>query len=138
MFEIAGSGPDGRGHAAAGPDLGGLERMVPGAELAALLETGEVDYILDYESVARQYGFSFVTLPDDLSDAILYGISVPRQAPHFSEAVEFVAYVLSEEGKNILREANVNVLNVPVAIGSGLPPELSQRVRTVAVAAATR
>jgi molybdate/tungstate transport system substrate-binding protein len=107
-------------------------------ELAALLETGEVDYILDYESVARQYGFSFVTLPDDLSDAILYSISVPRQAPHFAEAVEFVAYVLSEEGKNILRESSVNVLNVPVAIGSGLPPEISQRVRTVAVAAATR
>lgn len=107
-------------------------------ELAALLETGEVDYILDYESVARQYGFNVVTLPDDLSDAILYGISVPRQAPHFAEGVEFVAFVLSEEGKGILRDANVNVLNVPVAIGSVVPPEISQRVRTVAVAAAAR
>jgi molybdate/tungstate transport system substrate-binding protein len=107
-------------------------------ELAALLETGEVDYILDYESVARQYGFRFVTLPDDLADAILYGVSVPRQAAHFAGGVEFVAFVLSEEGKRILRDANVNVLSVPVAIGSAVPPEISQRVRIVAVAAAPR
>jgi molybdate/tungstate transport system substrate-binding protein len=107
-------------------------------ELAALLETGEVDYILEYESVARQYGFSFVMLPEDLADAILYGISVPRQAAHFAEGVEFVAFVLSDEGKRILRDASVSVLSVPVAIGSAVPPEISQRVRIVAVAAAPR
>lgn len=101
-------------------------------ELAALLEVGEVDYILDYESVARQYGFEFVALPEDLAVAILYGISVPRQAAHAPEGLEFVAFVLSEDGKQILRDAKVNVLSVPVAIGAHLPPEISQLVRTVA------
>ena len=105
-------------------------------ELAALLETGEVDYILDYESVARQYGFNYVTLPEDLAVAVLYGISVPRQAAHFAEGVQFVALVLSDEGRRILRDASVNMLPVPVAIGSAIPPEISDRVRTVAVAAA--
>ncbi len=40
------------------------------SELAALLDAGEVDYILDYESVARAHHFRFVTLPAsiDLSD----------------------------------------------------------------------
>jgi len=52
MFEIAGSGPDGRDHTAAGPDLGDLERMAPGAELAALLETVEAAAVSDaYELV---------------------------------------------------------------------------------------
>ncbi len=47
-----------------------LRNVRPSAtELAALLETGEVDYILEYESVARQYGFRYVVLPDDLSPA---------------------------------------------------------------------
>jgi molybdate/tungstate transport system substrate-binding protein len=100
-------------------------------ELAALLETGEVDYILEYESVARQYGFDFVSLPDDLTDTILYGIAVPRLAPYGRQGLEFVAFVLSEEGKRILREASVNVLSVPVAIGSNVPPEVSQFVRTI-------
>ena len=103
-------------------------------ELAALLETGEVDYILDYESVAKQYGFEFVALPEDLATAVLYGISVPRQAANFAEGVEFVSFVLSEEGKRILRDGKVNVLSTPVAIGSVIPPEISQRVRTIAAA----
>lgn len=104
-------------------------------ELAALLETGEVDYILDYESVARQYGFNFVELPQDLSPAILYGISVPRQATHAAAGTAFVAYVLSDEGKRILAEAEINVLSVPVAIGINIPREIAERVRTVASAA---
>jgi molybdate/tungstate transport system substrate-binding protein len=101
-------------------------------ELAALLETGEVDYILDYESVARQYGFRFVPLPEDLAIAILYSISVPRQAAHFQEGVDFVEFVLSDNGKRILRASSVNVLGTPVAIGSAVPPEISPLVRTAA------
>ena len=112
-----------------------LKYVRPNAtELAALLETGEVDYILDYESVARQYGFRFIALPDDLATPVLYSVSVPRQAAHFQEGVEFVEFVLSEEGKRILRAARVSVLSTPVAIGSAVPPEISQLVRTAAAA----
>jgi ABC-type molybdate transport system substrate-binding protein len=115
-----------------------LKYVRPNAtELAALLETGEVDYILDYESVARQYGFQFVTLPEDLAVAVLYGIAVPRLAAHPAEAVDFVAFVLSEEGRRILRDASVNVLPVPVAIGTNIPQKISQLARTLAAAPAT-
>lgn len=107
-------------------------------ELAALLETGEVDYIIDYASVARQYGFSFVTLPEDLAPAVLYSISVPRAASHFAEGVELVQFLLSGEGQRILRRAYVDVLPVPVAMGSALPPEISGIVRTASVARLVR
>jgi molybdate/tungstate transport system substrate-binding protein len=116
-----------------------LKYVRPNAtELAALLETGEVDYILDYESVARQYGFRFVALPGDLAIAILYGISVPRQAANFEQGVEFVRFVLSDEGKDILRAAKVTVLSTPVAIGSAVPPEISQFVRTASTTTTAR
>lgn len=104
-------------------------------ELAALLETGEVDYVIEYESVARQYGFRFVELPEELAPAILYGMSVPRQAVHAAEATQFVAFVLSDAGKGILRDANINVLSVPVAIGTNVPPTITELVRTLASAA---
>ncbi len=108
-------------------------------ELAALLETGEVDYILEYESVARQYGLKFVALPTELAPPILYGMSVPRQAPRAERAVGFVAYVLSAEGKRILRSWNVDVLPTPVAIGTNVPVEVTDVVRTIATASsATR
>lgn len=107
------------------------------AELAALLETGEVDYIVDYMSVARQYGFSVVTFPDDLAPSVLYTVAVPRGAPHFSAGIEFVSYLLSENGKRILRDAHVDVLDLPVAVGSVIPQELSGIVRTASIPAAS-
>ena len=101
-------------------------------ELAALLETGEVDYIIDYESVARQYGFQFIPLPQDLSPAILYGIGVPRMARDTVAGIRFTAFLLSPAGQRILRDADVRVLATPVAIGTAIPPELTPLVRTSA------
>lgn len=106
------------------------------AELAVLLETGEVDYILEYESVARQYGFKFLSLPTELALPVLYGVSVPRQAAQAEFAVRFVASLLSADGMEILREAHVNVLRVPVAIGTNVPPEITEVVRTLAAVGA--
>lgn len=99
-------------------------------ELAALLETGEVDYLFDYESVARQYGFKFVPLPADLAPPVLYGVSVPRQAPHPADAAEFVAYLLSDRGRRVLRDAQIQVLPTPVAIGANVPSSITSLVRT--------
>jgi molybdate/tungstate transport system substrate-binding protein len=114
-----------------------LKYVRPNAtELAALLETGEVDYILEYESVARQYGFLFVTLPEDLAVRVLYGVSVPRAAARASDGVDFVAHLLSPDGKRILRDANLDVLSVPVAIGTGVPREITDLVRTSTPSAA--
>ena len=101
-------------------------------ELAALLETGEVDYIIEYESVARQYGFDFVALPQDLSPAILYGIGVPRLATNASAGVEFTAYLLSDAGKRVLRNAQIRVLDTPVAVGTDVPSTILPLVRTSA------
>ena len=107
------------------------------AELAALLETGEVDYIIDYESLARQYGFRFLALPDDLAPAVLYGMSVPLRAANPASGVRFAAFVNSDEGQRILRDAHVNVLKVPVAVGRNVPPEISALVRSVAAGSST-
>ena len=111
-----------------------LQRYVrPNAtELAALLETGEVDYIIDYESVALQYGFDFLALPQDLSPAILYGIGVPRLARDSLSAIQFTAFVLSDAGQRALRDAHVRVLATPVAIGSAVHSAISPLVRTSA------
>jgi molybdate/tungstate transport system substrate-binding protein len=102
------------------------------AELAALLEAGEVDYILEYESVARQYGFRYVSLPADLAPRVLYGASVPRRSTRVEDGVRFVAFLLGDEGVRILRASNVDVLRIPVAVGENVPPAISEIVRTIA------
>jgi molybdate/tungstate transport system substrate-binding protein len=124
------------------------------AELAALLAAGELDYIYDYQSVAESNGFRFVQLPAaiDLGDPkvaaayakesvtvrgstptsrttfagqpILYGLSIPIGAPHARVAAKFLAYLESPEVVARLRAAHVDMLDHPVVVGTGAPPEL--------------
>ena len=68
---------------------------------------------------------------------MLYTVSVPRDALQFQGGVDFVAFVLSDDGKRMLRDAQLNVLSMPVAVGSGVPLEISEIVRTVSAAAFT-
>ena len=104
------------------------------ADLAALLETGEVDYVLEYESVAKQHGFRYVSLPLDLSVPVLYGVAVPTRAANAAGGVEFVTFMLSSDGRSIMRDAGVELLPLPVAMGTNVPAEVTELVRTVAAA----
>jgi molybdate/tungstate transport system substrate-binding protein len=95
-------------------------------ELSSALETGEIDYFYIYRSVAVQHGFDFIELPAqiDLSSVeyagtydnvqvktsdgnvvtgtpIVYGVTVPINAPNDELAVEFVELLLGEEGQTI-------------------------------------
>jgi hypothetical protein len=67
---------------------------------------------------------------------VLYAVSVPREAARVREGVEFVAHVLSAHGARVLRDANLDLLQVPVAVGTGVPREISDLVRTSTPAAA--
>lgn len=119
------------------------------AELAALLEAGELDYIVDYESLARAHGFQWVRLPAeiDLGDVrqaaryatasvrvrsgrdsvirrgapIMYGVSVPRQAAHAAAGAQFVALLLAPEGRAMLRRQHVDALEHPQLVGDSVP-----------------
>ena len=127
-------------------------RLVRGnaAELAGLLAAGELDYIVEYESLARAQHFRYLTLPPeiDLGDArqargyasvsvrvprgrdtvqvrgapILYGVSIPRAAPHAGVAARFVQFLLGPAGRQALRAHGVDALDVPLFVGDSVPP----------------
>ena len=129
------------------------------AELAALLASGELDYIYDYQSVAESNGFRFITLPPqiDLGDAarsaeyasvsmgvrgsapgttltvkgqpILYGLTVPKDAPHSQAAKRFLSYLTSDSTLAALRKAHVDVLEHPIVVGNGAPSEIHGAAR---------
>lgn len=122
------------------------------ADQVALLEAGELDYIWTYESLARLMGLRFVRLPDDVDlgapadsaayaraslrvpgarwgdtitvhgASILFGVSVPTDAPRGRAGRNFVAFLLSPTGRRILHGANVDALDTPVIVGRGAPP----------------
>ena len=129
------------------------------AELAALLASGELDYIYDYQSVAEANGFRFISLPAaiDLGDAnraaeyasasvkvrgskpaqtvtikgqpILYGMTVPTGAPHPTAAKRFLDFLTSPSVIATLRRAHVDMLDHPIVAGTGAPAEVHGAVR---------
>jgi molybdate/tungstate transport system substrate-binding protein len=120
------------------------------SELAALLSAGALDYVIDYESLARANHLEYVTLPPeiDLGDPahaadyardsvrvasradtvtrvgapILYGASVPRDAPHQEAGLRVLAFMLGTEGRTLLRARSVDALDVPELVGDSVPP----------------
>ena len=122
------------------------------AELAGLLAAGELDYIIEYESLALAQGFRYVTLPPEIdlgdprhADAyarasvriarwrdsvtivgapILYGLTVPRAAPHPRAGERFVEFLLGDEGRSMLRRARVDALDRPDFVGDSVPASL--------------
>ena len=114
-------------------------------ELVALLEQGGIDYAFEYRSVAVQHDLGFVDLPEkiDLSSVeyadfykkvqletvdgdtktgkpIVYGISVPKNAPHPELGLEFVKFVIGAEGQAVFKKVGQPPI-VP-AVGSGNLP----------------
>lgn len=141
-----------------------LERAIPPRnvrpkeiDLVALLETGELDYAFEYESVARGASLDFVPLPDSVSlgnmadsafyataavrivgrqpgdsltvrgEPIVYALSIPRRAAHPRLAERFLMFMVSEDGRRILRANHLDVLDSAVVSGQDAPAWLSER-----------
>ena len=104
-------------------------------DLLALLETGNVDYIFLYRSVAEQHHLKYLLLPDEINlkkpeltsiynsvsveingktptqkltqtgEPMVYGITIPSNAPHPDVALAFVKFLLTQQkGMAILQQ----------------------------------
>ncbi len=124
-------------------------------ELIALLESGDMDYAWEYRSVAVQHGLEFVELPDEINLSmvehadfygqasveiagsepgatvtmtgapIVYGVTIPKNAPSPDLALEFVKFLISPDGQAIM-EAQGQPPIVPATTGDmdAMPAEL--------------
>ncbi len=128
-------------------------------ELIALLESGDMDYAFEYRSVAVQHGMKFIELPDEtnlsmvehadfysqatvdiagkepgttmtmVGKPIVYGVTIPKNAPSPELAIEFVKFLLGLEGQAIMEEQGQPPIVPPVASDKdALPSELQSLV----------
>ncbi len=123
-------------------------------ELVALVESGGLDYAFEYRSVAVQHNLSYVDLPAEIdlsnvayedsynkvkvqkadgatitASAIIYGITVPKNAPNPEPGLEFVKFVIGDAGQRIIEDTGQT--SIAPAVGSGeLPSELKDIVIT--------
>lgn len=134
----------------------GLAKMISGkdqnyirpkeVDLLALLESGSIDYIFLYRSVAIQHNLKYLTLPDEINlknmgfatqyakatteingkepgkketlkgEPIIYGITMLRDAPNKQAAIAFLQFLLSKEKGMKIMEKNGQPSVIPMAI----------------------
>ncbi len=115
-------------------------------DLLALLESGTIDYIFLYRSVAQQHGLQYLVLPDEinlkkpgLSDLyasvsvdisgkkpgtvitkrgapMVYGVTVPRSSQQPELAIRFVEFLLDESKGLAVMERNGQPSVVPSSV----------------------
>lgn len=113
-------------------------------ELIALLQSGDMDYAFEYRSVAIQHGLRFVELPPEINlgrvehadfyrrarveiagtgpgqtitvagEPIVYGVTVPKNAPHPDLALEFIRFLIGPEGQAIMERMGQPPIVPPV------------------------
>jgi molybdate/tungstate transport system substrate-binding protein len=122
------------------------------SDLVSGLQRCELDYAFEYRSVAQGEGLRFLALPDainlgsiGLADAyaavrvtvgsgqnrvtyvgepIVYGLTIPRAAPHREMAEAFVRLLLFEQGRVVLEAAGLDPISPPAFAGPESPPAL--------------
>ncbi len=121
-------------------------------DLLGVLESGGVDYIFIYRSVAEQHHLRFIELPKEINlgdfgmrefyskvkvrigstgkimvaKPIVYGITVPKNAPHERLALEFLRFVLTHG--DVFEKCHQKFLNPPLAFGN-VPKEIRDIVK---------
>jgi ABC-type molybdate transport system substrate-binding protein len=62
-------------------------------------------------------------------EPILYGFAVPKNPPHPALAERFAAFLLSVDGRRIMRREHLDALDAPRLIGADVPQSLRTMVR---------
>jgi molybdate/tungstate transport system substrate-binding protein len=116
-------------------------------DLIAMLEAGELDYLFIYRSVCEQHHMPFLILPDKVNlktaehtdfyrqasvkitgkkpgewiekkgAPMVYGITIPKNAPNDKTALTFVKFVISPEGQAIMSRNGQPPIKPPVVTG---------------------
>ncbi len=109
-------------------------------DLVALIEANAADYMFQYKSVAIQHNLKYIELPDEINlsnpkmnelygtvslnvagsspsskikvtgEYINYSVTVLSNAPHSSEAIDFLEFLLSPEGLGIFMKCGQDPL----------------------------
>lgn len=130
-------------------------------DLIPLLETGQLDYVFIYKSVCEQHHMPYVALPDQINlgspayadfykqatlkiagktpgtfveqagAPMVYGLTIPKNAPHPDWAVKFLAFVLGPQGRAIMEKNGQHAIYPAEVSGDAaqLPPALKPMVK---------
>lgn len=126
------------------------------ADLSALVEAGELDYIWTYRNLAKAHGLRWVELPAEVNledpalrswygqvsvmlpgpptghplrvtgAPIVSGLTIPTDAASPVAAERFVTRLLSPTGRELMHNARFTMLPAPYFVGEQVPADIRQ------------
>ena len=122
-------------------------------DLIALLQSGDLDYAFEYDSVAKQHKLKYISLPEQINlssakhegfyaqagttikgkkpgqtidivgEPILYAITIPKNYPDQKKAISWIEFLLSEKGNKAMEASGQSSVRPAVASDKNKLPE---------------
>lgn len=111
------------------------EQVMPEETLVGRLQAGQLDAGFFYTTETTDLRIPAVRLPSEFNIKASYTITVLNNAPNEAGGRKFVAFLLSDEGRQIMRDAGIEVKTPTVAGDASAVPADLQSVLARPVAA---
>lgn len=108
-----------------------LQRGLKYVELPSQINLGAPDQEEFYQRVGVAFGFQrFTSLRNEQEgNTIYYAVTIPKNAPHRSQALEYVQFLLGPEGERIFQQNSHPFISPITDNPADLPPELTALVQ---------
>jgi molybdate/tungstate transport system substrate-binding protein len=90
-------------------------QVLPEGTLVGRLQSGQLDVGFFYSTETSDAKIPAVKLPDAIAPKARYTITILRDAPNLAGAVRFVSFLLSSEGRDLLKQHGLELLKSNVS-----------------------
>jgi molybdate/tungstate transport system substrate-binding protein len=106
------------------------QQVLPEEALVGRLQSGQLDAGFFYSTETTDLNIPAIKLPHELAAKASYTITILRDAAHPRAADQFVTFLLSEQGRALLKQHGIDVIK-PVVTGGTPTAAVSQAISKV-------